>query len=243
MTKLDPRAKLFAILLMTTSAILFQDVFYMAILAVLSLMFCAILGGNLQSFFKKIKSFVSLLVAVCFAQIIFRRTGEPLWTINDFTIIYLDGVIFGVSTALRFLIILCSASVMASENGKRVMTSLSKMKIPYTFIFMITIALRFLPTFRESFSDSLTAMQLRGIDLEKIKWSKKIKLFSSLILPVVATAIVSSQDIAMSAEARGFGASKKRSVLVDVKMRAWDYLSILLFLVVFGGLIVIYYIL
>ncbi|MEG2001902.1 MAG: energy-coupling factor transporter transmembrane component T [Clostridia bacterium] len=234
MTKLDPRVKLLVIVLMTSLAVIFPNVWFIATLSFLSLLICALLGGDLSALFHRYKGFVSLLFAVCAAQVIFRRTGQPLLTIGNFTLIYMDGVVFGVTTALRFFIILCSACIMAAENSKNVMTAMSKMKIPYTFIFMIMIAIRFLPTFRESFSDSLTAIQLRGIDVKKIKNSKKIKLYSSLILPVVATAIVNSQDLAMSAEARGFGASRMRTALNDVKMRAVDYVAMLFFIAIFG---------
>ena len=62
--------------------------------------------------------------------------------IGTFNVIYYDGLARGLASGLRFFIILCSAAIMAKENTRRVISSLNKMHIPYSFSFMVMIAFR-----------------------------------------------------------------------------------------------------
>src|SRR5699024_6681825 len=110
-------------------------------------------------------------------------------------------------------------SVMVEENSRKVIVALTQMGIPYTFSFMLLTALRFLPLFRSAFSNALMAIQLRGIELNKIPWNKRFYFYSSLILPVVAGAVISAQQLATVMESRGFGALPKRTSYVQVAMK------------------------
>ncbi len=236
----DPRVKLLAILLSTSLCILFTDIIWMAGVAIISIMFCVLFGADYKLLWNKLKRFVTVLIGVCIIQIIFVRTGEPVLEMSGFVLIYEDGLLRGGTMALRFFVLISSAAIMASENSRKVIASLSKMKLPYTFSFMIMITLRFIPFFAESFTDALTSMQLRGIELEKVKFTKKVKLYGHLMFPVVADAVIKSQDLSMAMEARGFRAMKKRTSYIDVKLNAKD-IAIMLIIAVIAGATVYYY--
>lgn len=238
---LDPRMKLFTIIIITTLALVFVDPLWMFGLALTAVLLDVLLGANFTVFFRRMRKFTHLLLIIILVQIVFVRTGTPVLSINNFTLIYNDGLMRGVNTGLRYFIILCSAAVMAGENSRRVIASLTQMKVPYMFAFMLMITLRFLPVFMESFTDAMTSIQLRGVELKKVKIGKKIKLYSYLLLPVVAEAIIKSQDLSIAMEARGFGAMKKRTTYFVVHMQKLDYLYFLLFTCVSAGVCLLYY--
>jgi energy-coupling factor transport system permease protein len=237
---LDPRVKLFSVILITSFALIFTDPIWMLGLSLAALVLVFTFGGNYIAFLNRLHRFVVLLIVIAVVQIVFVRTGKPLLSIDGFVLVYYDGLIRGLNTGMRFFVIICSAAIMSSENSRRVIASLTQMKIPYTFAFMVMITLRFLPVFTESFSDAMTSIQLRGIELKKVKLGGKLRLYGHLLLPVVADAIVKSQDLSTAMEARGFGAMKKRTAYLAVYMGLQDYLSLVLLLLIGVGVIVAY---
>ena len=46
------------------------------------------------------------------------------------------------------------------------------MRLPYELAFMVLLAIKFLPLFKEEFTDSIIAVQLAGTDLIKIPLGK-----------------------------------------------------------------------
>ncbi len=227
MKQADPRVKLLAILLSTSFSILFTNVVYLLGVFFFSILLLVLFGADYKLLWNKLRRFIYILIGVSIIQIIFVRTGAPLVRVGEVTLIYEDGFFRGISMALRFFTLISSAAIMASENSRRVIASLSKLKIPYTFSFMIMLTLRFIPFFMESFTDAMVSIQLRGIEVEKIPFGKRIRLYGYLLSPVVADAIIKSQDLAMAMESRGFGAMKKRTTYIEVKMSAVDVVSII----------------
>ena len=226
--KFDPRTKLFGILVTTSLAIYFRE--WQPLIGVLigALLLCIVFKADYKTFYNKLKRFLWIFLFISLLQIVFIRTGEPIILIGDTVLATIDGINRGVSMGIRFIIIFSSAAIMAGENSRYVIASFSKMKIPYMFSFMMMITLRFLPIYMESFKDAITALQLRGINLKQIAVKKRVELYGHLMLPVVSDAIIKSQELAMTMEARGFGALKRRTVFLQVKLRLFDYITMLL---------------
>lgn len=240
MKTLDPRIKLLSVITTTSLALLYQQPIWMFSLSMVSFFLMVALGADYITFFKRIRSFFRLLFMISLLQVIFVRTGAPLLIVNGFVLAYSDGLIRAANTSMRFFVIICSAAVMAGENSRRVIASLIKLKIPYAFAFMVMITLRFVPVFAESFSDAITSVQLRGIELKKVKIGKKIRLYSHLLLPVVADAIIKSQELSTAMEARGFGAMKKRTAYIVVCLGRKDFLFLAVFIILGTGAFITY---
>ena len=223
MKNADPRVKLFWVLLCTTGALVFSRPLWMVGLALFSALGTFYFGADLQSLIGRLWRFLPLLVVILLIHALFVETGTPLLVIRDYPIITSHGLRRGATTFMRFFAIFCSAAVMASENIRRVLAALTRLKIPYLFSFMLLIALRFIPTFNSSFSDALIALQLRGVELSKISFRKKLRMYADLLLPVVADAVVKSRQLAIVMEARGFGAFRQRTSYFEVYMTPWDW--------------------
>jgi len=85
------------------------------------------------------------------------------------------------------------------------------MKVPYEIAFMVSIAVRFLPIFRNEMIDMVTALQLRGIDLKKLGYREKIKVYQYLLLPITTNSILMAKELATAMEMRGFRAYAQRT--------------------------------
>ena len=239
---LDPRMKLLSIILLTSLALFIFDPLWMFILSAFAIILAVLLGADFASFFKRMKMFTQLIIVIVILQIAFVRSGAEILTINDFTLIYADGLMRGINSGMRYFIILCAAAIMAGENSRRVIASLTQMHIPYTFSFLVMTTLRFLPMFIESFSDAMVAIQLRGVEPKKVKMGKRVQLYSHLLLPVVADAIIKSKELSIAMEARGFGARECRSAYLILSMKKRDYWYMVLILALCFGLLSCYYI-
>ena len=224
MKKADPRVKLFWVLLCTTGVLVFSRLFWVLGIALFTLAGTLSFGVDLQSLLQRLRRFLPLLVVISLLHLLFVQTGEALVLIRGYRVITSGGIMRGAITLVRFFVILCSAAVMGNENIRRVLAALTKLRIPYLFSFMLMIALRFIPSFQSSFSDAIIALQLRGVDLNKLSFRRKIRMYGDLLLPVVADAVVKSRQLAIVMEARGFGAFDKRTSYLEVQMNAWDWI-------------------
>ena len=226
--KTDPRVKLFALLLLTTLALIFDSLWWQFGLLLAVMILAAFWGKGLAGFFRSARGFLGLVLAVALLQCLFTRSGQPLLDIGGFTLVYRDGAAAGLSAALRFLTVICAAAMLSGESSRRMIAGLSGMGLPYTLVFMLMTALRFLPLFRSSFQDAVTSVQLRGVDLRSVPWRKRMGFYGSLLLPVLAEAIERARELAVSMEARGFGAYDSRSNYYQLKMSPRDWLLVAL---------------
>ena len=67
-------------------------------------------------------------------------------------------------------------AVLATFSSRDFILGLVQWKVPYEPAFMVFIALRFLPVFRDELVKVVTAVQLREADLEKVPWRQKIAM-------------------------------------------------------------------
>lgn len=239
--KTDPRVKLLALLLLTTLALMFDRLPWLLGLFAASLLLSLLFGARPAEFFRRARGFIGLLLAVALLQCLFARGGEPWLQLGGFTLVYREGARLGAAAALRYLVIICAAAVLAGESSRRVVAALSGLGFPYTLVFMLMTALRFLPLFRSSFQDAVIAAQLRGVDLKAVPRGKRLGFYGSLLLPVLSDALLRSRELALAMEARGFGAYRERTAYFKLKMRPWDWLLAVLLAAACAAALIFYF--
>lgn len=241
MKNADPRVKLLWIVLCTTGAVLFTEPWWMLGLSLFSLVGALLLGADLLSLARRLVKFLPVLAFIVVVQVFFGRGGSPLVAVQGRVLITAEGLQRGAAAALRFFVILCSGAVMMGEDSRRVINSLSQLGVPYMFCFSLFVALRFLPSFSEAFSQALTALQLRGVDLKKVPWRQKLGLYSALILPVLSEALARAEKLAVVMEARGFGALPRRTIFGQARMDRMDWAAVFVLLTLGAAALRLYY--
>jgi energy-coupling factor transport system permease protein len=220
---LDPRTKLVLVLVVSSLAVWSRDIRVLSFLLFISLLACFWVGSDMGGLFKKLKRFVWIFVAMAVIQSIFISGGTPLVALGRVVLISDLGLLRGVQIVLRFLIIVSSALVMTSSHAREIIQGLVQWRIPYEIAFMVSVAIRFLPLLQEEITDMLTAIQLRGVNLKQIPIPRRLKTYSYLLMPMIASVLMKSRDLSMAMEMRAFRAYPTRTSLRVLTFQKRDY--------------------
>lgn len=239
---LDPRTKLAMVMSLSSMAILINDLRLMLVILCLSIAILKILKVELFKVLKKLKRMLYLIIVLVIVQSLFVQEGIPIVTLGPFVIISDIGLLRAAAFVVRIGIIITSAAILTTSSYRDIVQGLVQWKMPYEIAFMVSVAIRFLPTFTEEFRDAVIALQLRGVDYEKIPLRKRLKVYSYLFFPVVSNAILKAQELSIAMETRAFRAYPVRTSYLVLKMKPLDYvIATTSFLIAVSG-IALYYI-
>jgi energy-coupling factor transport system permease protein len=223
----DPRDKLVIVMCLSTIGVVVQNIYILVLTLLTSLIANLLFKCSIFSIIKKMKRILYLLVFVSLLQSIFSPSGNVLLGIGKLSIITSGGLYKGILMLLRMTIIISSAAILTTSSSRKIVQGLVQWKVPYEIAFMVSIAVRFLPILSNEIKDTMTALQLRGIELDKIPFGKKIKVYSYLLTPVVIGTILKSQELSTAIEMRAFRAYPQRTSYLVLKLKHKDYAIII----------------
>ena len=90
---------------------------------------------------------------------------------------------------------------------------------------MVSMALRFVPTFSEEYTRMKTARLARGGGVTGKGLSRKLKTSISIVIPLILSAFRRADDLAAAMEARGY-ARGPRTTLRELRMTGMDYAAL-----------------
>ena len=230
--KMDPRAKIGAMLLMLV-AIFFPAgwIGYAVLFAA-----CTVLILSAKLSFRYVwKSLKPMLVMMCFLLIInilVVKTGTVLFSIGSFAV-YSDAVLQTAYIVVRLLLMIMVTTTLTATTKPLDMTlgiedllqPFGKIGVPYHEIAMlISIALRLIPDLIDETNRILKAQESRGVDMQEGKLKEKIMAILSLIVPLFVSAFQRAEDLANAMEARGYAPGEPRTRYKVLKMRGTDWL-------------------
>lgn len=221
--KIDPRSKIVPMLVFSSLAVLLDRPVSLACLLLLALLIALLLHSPRQIITKALVYLLPLGLLLSFIYSL-AQPGDTWLALGRLTLMSKQGAELALLLVLRMLLIIISAAWLAKESPRRVVQGLIQWRIPYEIAFMVVIGLRFLPLLREEMSGSLTAIQLRGVDLRRLPLFKSISVYTYLLLPVLAQAIFRARQLSLSLELRGFRAYPSRSSFFVLRLSWFDYL-------------------
>ncbi|WP_312644684.1 energy-coupling factor transporter transmembrane component T [Hydrogenoanaerobacterium sp.] len=222
LSKADPRSKLCVVAVLSTLAIFYNNVFPLVFLLFVAALCTALFGGKRKELLISCKNFLNVILVIALIQSVFVKGGKVLVELFSVPVLTQNGIATALSFVLRMFIILCSAFILSTSSDREIIQGLIQMKIPYEIAFMSLMGIRFLPQLKEQIQDTVVAIQLRGIDLRKLKLTEKIRLFSTMLAPVVAGAVVHARQVSMSIQLRAFRAYDKRTSRFQLTLGAKD---------------------
>ncbi|MCL2855542.1 MAG: energy-coupling factor transporter transmembrane protein EcfT [Defluviitaleaceae bacterium] len=221
--KTDPRVIFLLVIFFSTLGILIRtDVVAMAGLLALSLIFSALLGVQLRRLFGRIKRLMQIMVLVTLMRSFFAPSGIILLALGDVPILTSGGIAMGVLVALRLILFIIGAAMLTVYPARALIQAMVQMKMPYEMAYMVSIGIRFVPQFAQEMQDSLTALQLRGVEVKKLKLRKRLGLYSYLLLPTLVSSLQQAKELAMSMEMRGFRALPQRTSYFTLRLTGLD---------------------
>lgn len=230
--KLDPRAKILAMLLVLI-AIFFPAgwIGYVLIFAVASI---TVLASKLsfKFIFKALKPMMFMLIFLGIINLFAIKTGTLLFSIGSFGI-YSGAITQTLYIAFRLmLMIMITTSLTATTKPldltlgiEDLLAPFDKMGVPsHEIAMLISIALRFIPDLIDETQRIMKAQTSRGVDLQEGSFMEKINAILSLIVPLFVSAFQRAEDLANAMEARGYAPGEKRTRYKQLQMVGKDYL-------------------
>lgn len=229
---IDPRTKLVVVICLSTLSIFTKDILFLTGILLTTIIISLFFKVNIFYVLGRIKKLLYVLLAIAIIQSIFSTGGQALIKIGNFTVLTTTGLQKALEFIIRIMIIISSATIITTSNSREIVQGLVQWKLPYEIAFMVSIGIRFLPILREEIKDSIVAIQLRGIEIEKIALRKKFRVYSYLFTPIVVSTIIKAEKLSMSVEMRGFRAYDERTSYMTLKMSNIDYVIISLSLLI-----------
>ncbi|HHT92748.1 MAG TPA: energy-coupling factor transporter transmembrane protein EcfT [Clostridiaceae bacterium] len=238
-SRLDPRITMLFIVLTSTLSVLASNVYWLLLVFLLTLLLNIVFRLNPLKTLYRMRRLVSMIIFIAFFQSLTTSGGRPIITLLGANIVTSKGLVDSLSFVLRMGNIMLAVMLGTKHDSRDMIDGLAKLKIPYELAFMTGIALKFIPLFGQEFADRIKAVSLRGINIKKLKLSKKIKIYSHILVPAISGSIIKSRDIASSMETRGFRAYPDRTNLRVLKLKLADYIAMIIASSIF--LLIIYF--
>jgi len=243
--KLDPRVKIALSTSLFLLAFLTRDPLRLSFLltVVLMIWFYARIPFS-ENFFLKTLIPIALftfLIQLLFypGKVILVSVKIPSWIpyFGGMLAATQEGLINGISMVLRlFIVIMVMPIVTMTTRLERLLNSMVKLGLPYELAFTLTTSINLLSILQADIEDVIEAQKIRGFrGFDEGGIIKKIKAYVPIIIPVAMEGFMIARQMEVAIKSRAFGASNRRTSLINVKMDKVDW--IVLFFTLTGTII------
>lgn len=243
--KLDPRAKIMAMLLLLITiffpagwigyGVIFVNVSVVIILSKLSVSFI----------WKAMKPMLFMLFFLLVINALVLKTGTVLFTIGSWSL-YSDAVFQTLYIAVRLLLMIMITTCLTATTKPLEMTlgiedllsPFQKIGLPsHEIAMLISIALRFIPDLIDETARIIKAQESRGVDMKEGKLMERVMAILSLIVPLFVSAFQRAEDLATAMEARGYAPGLPRTRYKQLEMKKQDWFLLACCAVLMGVII------
>lgn len=244
--RLDARAKLIGLLLVTVTAMLTTALLFNLILAVV--VASALLAtGTGSGETRRVLLLVAGLAAVTsIYHLLFGGTdGGPAYKVWFMTFDR-SAVVAAATYSLRMITFVLAVYLVArtgtadelSDGAISLLSPLRLLKLPIDRLGMVIfVALRFIPILHDEYTSLKTAQLIRGVRFSG-SLMERISGYASIIAPLFNSAVNRADDLALSIEARGFRPDVGRSVYSRSVFGGAETMFLVLLALGLGGLYV-----
>lgn len=240
--RLDPRAKLWAVLLASAVGLMFQQIAVLAallLLAHLALLSAQIPADRIRWLWVRL---LPLLVMILILQPLFvPGPGPDLFSLGPIRIT-VAGILVGVSFALRMAALaFAAATLLLTTEPAALVQGLVRLGLPYPWGLTVDLAIRYLPTTYGLFVTVGEAQQARGWIVGRGSFVHRARSYLPILVATIIAALRLSDNLGLALAARGLGYPAHRTVLHDIHFTPGDWLAVGLVTVSFGGLVALRY--
>jgi energy-coupling factor transport system permease protein len=243
--RLDVRTKTLGFMVLTLLSFIYKSPLVNLCLATLSVALALYSGISMRKVIDKLKPliaifvFIILMTGFSYSPEWFETTAaqQVLISISGFMYLTVGGLLFGLSLLLRIIIMVVTSSVLTySTTLDDFLQLLQKMAMPYQMAFVLTTAIRFVPTMERKTKAIIDAQKARGAHIGEGRFFQRIRTFVPIVIPMIVVALRMSENLAVGMLNRGYGAHTRITPLRELQLRRLDYLLMGLFLgiIIFG---------
>ncbi|MDY4255910.1 MAG: energy-coupling factor transporter transmembrane component T [Oscillospiraceae bacterium] len=246
--KLDPRVKIIITLLYIIALFICKSFLPLIVLSSLAIISVIISKIPFKTVFNGLKIILFLVCFTAFLQIFYNDKGTVLWKPFDrFDFVITDSGIFSaLFITIRVVALILAGSIMVNTTSPTMLTDaierlLSPLKLikvnVHSLAMMMTIALRFIPTLIEEIDIIMSAQKARGAQLETGSLKERAKALVPVFIPLFVNSFRRAYELAFAMECRCYTGGKGRTRLKIMKMRASDFVSLAVSLLLFAGVV------
>jgi len=187
------------------------------------LFFAALLARAGSNIVRVYKLMIILFVMSIVLWTFFYKGQTPVYRIGPLVIMK-ESLLYGITIGIRLNCFVLAAIIFLTCTPIEDFTyGLSKLGIPFVVSFALTLAFRLTPLFIETGQAIVIAQRARGLDIDSGGILRRIRNYVPIIVPVLASGLRRADQLSVALESRGFGKSKKRSVVSEFPVTWRDY--------------------
>ena len=236
---LDPRAKIFFVILYLIDVFIAYNVLEFSILFLMLIMIVILSKTSPAFLINSVKAISILIIFTSFIHLVFNKKGEVLLEVLSWKIY--SGALFGIALiTVRFILVVMIMVVFMATTSPTEITNaiekslgfLQKVGIPIsTFALVLSISLRFIPIILEE-TNRINAQVSRGSDFNEGNLAQKVRKFIPILIPLFIATLKRADELATAMEVRGYSTTGIRSKYKVLKYSNLDYLSYILIIVI-----------
>ena len=215
--RLDPRTKSVLILLCVLCAMFAPDLYFQfALVALIGLL--AAVSGKVLYALRGIIVYALICAFTVWCMGVITGTMRTMFVafLGLVHKVYACGMLAGI--------------VISTTKVGEFLSAMARLRIPKKLTIPIAVMLRYLPTISEDWRYIKDAMRLRDVSPSFFGFLKAPAMTVNCIyVPLLTAASKAADELSIAAVTRGIENPKPRTCLVRIRMRAADYISILIF--------------
>ena len=240
--RLDPRAKLLMVLLLTVGVVAGQSLTGMCILLLAVLLLLAISRVSLRFALAGLRPAIPFLLILALIQVVSipQRGAQAtfIWRWGPLTIT--DGrIIAGLLLVARFLVMglgislfsFCTTTTELTHGIEHLLRPLQALGLPaHEFALVVNIAIRFLPMLAEETERLMKAQASRGADFGRAQRNvfARARRLLPLFVPLFLVSLRRADQLIEAMEARSYLGGRGRTYLIHLTARLPDCVGVLL---------------
>ena len=220
---LDPRTKLFLILLCVLSAMAAPGLYWQfALVALIGLL--AAWSGSWRYALRGILAYALICVFTVWCMGVLRGTWRTMFVafLGLVHKVYACGMLAGL--------------VIRTTTVGEFLSAMARLRVPKKLTIPLAVMLRYLPTIREDWHFIKDAMRLRDVSPTFFGFLKAPGMTVNCIyVPLLTAASKAADELSIASVTRGIENPKPRTCLISIRMRSADWLTLGLFAAFFAA--------
>lgn len=228
--RMDPRAKLLAVFVFVIIIFLASTWLGYGVVAVFTLLALMLARVPLRYIYKGLRPVILIIIFTLVLNLLFTHIGSVLYKWKWFEITS-GGIRQSVFISIRLLAIVLITTLMTltttpieiTDGLEVLLAPFKKVKFPvHEFALMMSISLRFIPTFMEETEKIMKAQSARGAEFSSGSFINRVKAIVPLLVPLFVSAFKRAEELAMAMEARGYRGDVGRTKLRELNWKGRD---------------------
>jgi len=161
--------------------------------------------GELSYFLRRLAKIGTVLLGISLLQIIFRRSGIPVFSYGNTILIYSDGLLEAALVWIRFMILFVLANIMSRVSIFNFLLFTNKIRLSLNFGLLLLMTVKLLPFIFKEAKRVLWFFRFRGLSFRGLSLTDKAGAVKQLIFALLMRCIDYVFNTALALELRGFG--------------------------------------